>query len=161
MSALTNTTIVGQATKNVKSTLEAQLSIKDGDGKTIIDPRRDKRDETKEPMFRITEARRKVYYPHVAISSLILGGTTLSLKGDSLRYDILCNIKVISNNTEDLDVIAGQILEVMRVARAALKVFGMNRPKDHVPSVGDVTVRGATKNIKERTLGYRFIYYAQ
>ena len=161
MSIVAEVTILKDITNNVKSVIDAQVSTVDGDGKIIIDPKRPSRNADKEPFLRTTAARRAVYYPHIVLSAMVGTAPTLSLLGDAFRYSILTTIKIVADNVKDLDALSGQLQKVMRTSRIVFNSYNMKRPKDHFISGTDVTPRGVEANIKERTLVYRFIFYAQ
>ncbi len=153
MSAVTNTTILSQASKNVKAVLQSEV------GTTLIDPKSGSRGSD-EAFIRLTRARRKVYYPHIVVESFLGPGQLLSLQGEQLKYLVQVQITVFSNNMKHMDEITSQVIEVMRSKKSTFDSYKMYRTSPYLISISPVLAE-QDSNVYSRALTYQFLYFAQ
>lgn len=150
MSAVTNTTILKQATLNVKSVLQAAV------GTTIIDPKAGTR-PTNQPFVRTTRARKHKYFPHIVVESFAGNFSLLSIKGDNLKVTILVQVSVFTKSIKDLDEIFSQLLEVMRTSRSTFHSYGMHRVSPFLTDISPILTDDEETHMRAAT--FQFAYY--
>lgn len=151
MSAVTNSTIVGQSVLNTKSILDAQVGI------GITDPSSLKR-SSKQPFIRTNRARKSPYFPVVVIEAWTGPLSLLSKQGVQLKVPIQIQIMYFAKNQKHPDTGISEILEVMRTEKTTFDGYGMRRANPYSSGVSPLLTD--VDNVHSKAATYNFVYYA-